>query len=95
MSGRLVMAHAPLSNYFEEKHGDDSPSRYKQSVQGQNTRSIGMSPHEIAVTGDSENDHSLLHLAERPLAVATLSMRLRSCRPKSSEVAVVNLLHLK
>lgn len=33
-------------------------------------RKIGMSPHEIVAVGDSENDHSLLHLAECPVAVA-------------------------
>ena len=33
-------------------------------------RKLGMSPHEIVAVGDSENDHSLLGLAECPVAVA-------------------------
>jgi hypothetical protein len=33
-------------------------------------RKLGMSPHEIVAVGDSENDHSLLQLAECPVAVA-------------------------
>jgi HAD superfamily hydrolase (TIGR01484 family) len=33
-------------------------------------RKLGMSPHEIVAIGDSENDHSLLQLAECPVAVA-------------------------
>ena len=33
-------------------------------------RKLGMSPHEIVGVGDSENDHSLLQLAECPVAVA-------------------------
>jgi hydroxymethylpyrimidine pyrophosphatase-like HAD family hydrolase len=33
-------------------------------------RKLGLSPHEIVAVGDSENDHSLLHLAECPVAVA-------------------------
>jgi HAD superfamily hydrolase (TIGR01484 family) len=32
-------------------------------------RKLGLSPHEIVAVGDSENDHSLLHLAECPVAV--------------------------
>ena len=32
--------------------------------------SLAMSPHEIVAVGDSENDHSLLQLAECPVAVA-------------------------
>ena len=33
-------------------------------------RKLGLSPHEIVAVGDSENDHSLLQLAECPVAVA-------------------------
>ena len=33
-------------------------------------RRLGLSPHEIVAVGDSENDHSLLQLAECPVAVA-------------------------
>lgn len=33
-------------------------------------RKLGLSPHEIVAAGDSENDHSLLQLAECPVAVA-------------------------
>lgn len=33
-------------------------------------RRLGLSPHEIVAAGDSENDHSLLQLAECPVAVA-------------------------
>ena len=33
-------------------------------------RKLDMSPHEIVAVGDSENDHSLLQLAECPVAVA-------------------------
>jgi HAD superfamily hydrolase (TIGR01484 family) len=33
-------------------------------------RKLGLSPHEIVAVGDSENDHSLLELAECPVAVA-------------------------
>jgi hypothetical protein len=33
-------------------------------------RKLGLSPHEIVAIGDSENDHSLLQLAECPVAVA-------------------------
>lgn len=33
-------------------------------------RKLGLSPHEIVGVGDSENDHSLLQLAECPVAVA-------------------------
>ena len=32
-------------------------------------RKLGLSPHEIVAVGDSENDHSLLQLAECPVAV--------------------------
>lgn len=33
-------------------------------------RKLGMSPHEVVAVGDAENDHSLLQLAECPVAVA-------------------------
>ena len=33
-------------------------------------RKLGLSPHEIVAVGDSENDHSLLQIAECPVAVA-------------------------
>ncbi len=33
-------------------------------------RKLGMSPHEAVAVGDAENDHSLLQLAECPVAVA-------------------------
>jgi len=33
-------------------------------------RHLGMSPHEAVAVGDAENDHSLLQLAECPVAVA-------------------------
>lgn len=33
-------------------------------------RRLGLSPHEIVAVGDSENDHSILQLAECPVAVA-------------------------
>ena len=33
-------------------------------------RKLGMSPHEMVAIGDAENDHSLLRLAECPVAVA-------------------------
>ena len=33
-------------------------------------RKLGMSPHEAVTVGDAENDHSLLQLAECPVAVA-------------------------
>jgi hydroxymethylpyrimidine pyrophosphatase-like HAD family hydrolase len=33
-------------------------------------RKLALSPHEIVAAGDSENDHSLLQLAECPVAVA-------------------------
>jgi hypothetical protein len=33
-------------------------------------RKLSLSPHEIVAVGDSENDHSLLQLAECPVAVA-------------------------
>jgi HAD superfamily hydrolase (TIGR01484 family) len=33
-------------------------------------RKLGMSPHEIVAVGDAENDHSILNLAECPVAVA-------------------------
>ena len=33
-------------------------------------RKLGLSPHEIVVVGDAENDHSILQIAECPVAVA-------------------------
>src|SRR5688572_757327 len=33
-------------------------------------RKLGMSPHEVVAVGDAENDHSFMHLAECPVAVA-------------------------
>ena len=33
-------------------------------------RRLGLSPHEIVAVGDSQNDHSILQLAECPVAVA-------------------------
>jgi hydroxymethylpyrimidine pyrophosphatase-like HAD family hydrolase len=33
-------------------------------------RRLGLSPHEVVAVGDSENDHSILQLAECPVAVA-------------------------
>jgi HAD superfamily hydrolase (TIGR01484 family) len=33
-------------------------------------RHLGMSPHEMVAVGDAENDHSLMRLAECPVAVA-------------------------
>jgi HAD superfamily hydrolase (TIGR01484 family) len=33
-------------------------------------RKLGMSPHEVVAVGDAENDHSLLQVAECPVAVA-------------------------
>ena len=33
-------------------------------------RNLGMSPHELVAIGDAENDHSFMHLAECPVAVA-------------------------
>jgi HAD superfamily hydrolase (TIGR01484 family) len=33
-------------------------------------RHLGMSPHEMVAIGDAENDHSFMHLAECPVAVA-------------------------
>jgi hydroxymethylpyrimidine pyrophosphatase-like HAD family hydrolase len=33
-------------------------------------RKLGMSPHEVVAVGDAENDHSLLQIAECPVAVA-------------------------
>ena len=33
-------------------------------------RKLGLSPHEIIAVGDAENDHSILQIAECPVAVA-------------------------
>lgn len=40
-------------------------------------RKLGMSPHEAVAVGDAENDHSLLQLAECPVAVANAVPSIR------------------
>ena len=59
-------------------------------------RRLGLSPHEIVAVGDSENDHSILQLAECPVAVANALDAIKEVAafvtPSSAGQGVIELI---